>query len=119
MRLGSPVSFLIRRADAALTIGTTSIHRSDIVIPCVGQANRDPAVFKDPDQFDALRDRTAHLAFGAGPHSCLGAAIARAETLAAVSALAGRYRTLTLESVRWGSNAIMHGPTSLRVRLAS
>ncbi|HEV3130887.1 MAG TPA: cytochrome P450 [Acidimicrobiales bacterium] len=119
LRLGSPVSFLIRRANAALTIGATSIDSSDIVIPCIGQANRDPAAFKDPDHFDASRDRTAHLAFGAGPHACLGAAIARAETLAAVSALAGRYRTLTLESVTWGSNAIMHGPTSLRVRLAT
>jgi pimeloyl-[acyl-carrier protein] synthase len=119
LRLGSPVSFLIRRANAAVAIGTTSIDRSDIVIPCIGQANRDPAVFKDPDQFDPSRDRTAHLAFGAGPHACLGAAIARAETLAAVSALASRYRTLTLESVEWGSNAIMHGPTSLRVRLVT
>jgi cytochrome P450 len=119
LRLGSPVSFLIRRADAALTIGTTPVDLGDIVIPCVAEANRDPAVFAQPDQVDISRQRMTHLAFGAGPHACLGAAIARAETLAAASALAGRYRTLTLESVTWGSNAIMHGPTSLKVRLAT
>ncbi|MER7363447.1 cytochrome P450 [Nonomuraea wenchangensis] len=43
-------------------------------------ANRDPAVFPDPDVFDLDRDRSRTLAFGTGPHFCLGASLARMET---------------------------------------
>ena len=118
LRLGSPARFLIRRAAAARTLGDAPITEGDIVIPCVGLANRDPGVFARPDELELDRDNNlVHLAFGAGPHACLGAALARAETLAAVSALTARYRTLTVESVTWGSNAVMHGPLSLVAEL--
>jgi cytochrome P450 len=118
LRLGSPARFLIRRATATIGFGTTVVAPEDIVIPCVGMANRDPAVFTAPDEFDPKRVRTTHLAFGAGPHACLGAATARAETLSAMRALAGKYRTLTVDSVTWGRNAVMYGPASLLVDVA-
>ena len=118
LRLGSPARFLIRRAAVARALGDVSIAEGDIVIPCVGLANRDSAVFARPDELELDRDNNlVHLAFGAGPHACLGAALARAETLAAVCALTARYRTLKIESVTWGSNAVMHGPLSLMVEL--
>ncbi len=118
LRLGSPARFLIRRASSPRSIGAMSIGEGDIVIPCLGLANRDPSVFARPDELDLTRERTAHLAFGAGAHACMGAALARAETIASVSALASRYRTLTVESVTWGSNAVMYGPVSLMVELS-
>jgi cytochrome P450 len=116
LRLGSPVRFLIRRASTETKVGATAINENDLVAPFLADANRDPAVFDHPDRFDGARG-AVHLAFGAGPHACLGAAIARAETLASVRGLVGKYRTFALTSVTWGSNAVMFGPTSLVAEL--
>ena len=117
LRLASPARFLIRRASADLTIGSIPIGKGEIVILAIGMANRDPDVFPDPDHFDGSRKRISHLAFGSGAHACLGAAHARATTLAALRALAGRYRTVTVESITWGSNLVMYGPVGLEVGL--
>jgi cytochrome P450 len=117
LRLASPARFLIRRASADLTIGSTPIGKGEIVILAIGMANRDPDVFPDPDHFDGSRKRISHLAFGSGAHACLGAAHARATTLAALRALAGRYRAVTVESITWGSNLVMYGPVGLEVGL--
>lgn len=118
LRLGSPARFLIRRASSPRSGADRSIEEGDLVIPCLGLANRDPSVFAQPDQLDLSREGAAHLAFGAGEHACMGAALARAETLASISALASRYRTLTVESVSWGSNAVMYGPVSVIAELS-
>ncbi len=118
LRLGSPARFLIRRASEDLTIGSTAIGKGEIVILAIGMANRDPDVFPNPDEFDGSRRRTTHLAFGSGAHACLGAAHAKATTLAALRGLAGRYRTVAFESITWGSNLVMYGPVSLSVRLS-
>jgi cytochrome P450 len=112
LRLGSPARFLGRRADEGMIVGTTHIAEKDLVIPFLAQANRDPGVFCQPDEFDLARNSVSHLAFGAGAHFCLGAALARGELLAAVRGLTGKYRTLTFESATWGSNMVMFGPTS-------
>ncbi len=117
LRLGSPVRFLIRRASTGLSVGRTAIDENDLVAPFLGEANRDPSVFDRPDEFNSARGGAAHLAFGAGPHTCLGAAIARAETLTAVRALVGKYRSFALVSVTWGPNAVMFGPASLVAEL--
>ena len=66
-------------------------------------ANRDPAVFTEPERFDIARDPNPHLAFGAGIHYCLGAPLARLEGEIAVQRLLARYPALALadESPRW------------------
>ena len=117
LRLGSPVRFLIRRAASDLSLGNVDIHESDLVSPFVHDANRDGAVFDRADEFDLDRDAPMHLSFGAGPHKCLGAAIARTETLSAVRSLVAKYGTFELVSVTWGANAVMFGPTSLVAEL--
>jgi cytochrome P450 len=59
----------------------------------LGSANRDPARWGDEaDRFDPDRDTAGHLALGFGPHFCLGAALARAETLSCLRALVPRLR---------------------------
>jgi cytochrome P450 len=80
-------------------------------------ANRDPAVFADPDRFDIGRDDSRHLGFGQGPHLCLGAALARLETRIVVSALLDRFPRLDLldEDLNWYPTIAIRGMAALPV----
>jgi cytochrome P450 len=80
-----------------------------------GAANRDPARFADPDALDLQRQDNPHLAFAAGPHYCLGAALARAEVEIALSSMLGRLDGLRLDDgpVRWRQNLARRGPEAL------
>ncbi len=71
---------------------------------CSPSANRDPAHFPDPDRFDVARTPNEHLAFGGGPHYCLGAHLARTEAQLAIGSLVERFDDLALvsDTVEWG-----------------
>lgn len=103
-------------------IGGRLIPRGDIVVPVLLAANRDPEVFADPDRFDIGRTPNRHLAFGHGPHFCLGAALARLQARCAVEALFGRFPGLRLavepQALEWTPELFLHGVRSLPVRLA-
>jgi cytochrome P450 len=77
LRLGSPVSHFMRYAVTDTEVGGTAIRAGDAVVSWLGAANRDPAVFPDPDSFDLYRKPNKHLAFGIGPHYCVGHTVAR------------------------------------------
>ncbi|MFC0626679.1 cytochrome P450 [Kribbella deserti] len=83
-----------------------------------GLANRDPAVFTRPDQFDIHQQRnTEHLAFASGAHYCLGAPLARLEGAVAFKTLATRLPGLRRNgSVGWRPSSLVRGITSLPVR---
>jgi cytochrome P450 len=69
-------------------LGGARIRGGDLVVVSIAGANRDPAVFPDPDRFDVRRaNARAHLAFAHGPHFCLGAHLARLETRICLLAL--------------------------------
>jgi cytochrome P450 len=79
LRLRSPVAGLARTVAADTSIGKTTLHKGDKVIVHVASADRDEVQFHRPDELDLERpSRTAHLAFGAGIHRCLGAVFAEA-----------------------------------------
>jgi cytochrome P450 len=79
----------VAAADVPLPSGT--IPAGSLVKIFIPAANRDPAAFPDADRFDITRSPNPHLAFGGGPHFCLGAALARVELEVAVGSLAARF----------------------------
>jgi len=93
LRYISPVQYTFRTAlaDIELPDGSTLAERDTMVLILAG-ANRDPAVFVDPDRFDIHRDNARrHLALGFGVHHCLGAALARMEAEVAWRHLFARF----------------------------
>lgn len=88
LRWESPVQYVFRRATRAYELHGVEIPCDSWVTLLLGAANRDPSRFgDDADVFDPTRSTSGHLAFGFGPHFCLGAALARSETTAALEAV--------------------------------
>jgi cytochrome P450 len=80
LRLESPVQLTVRVALTDTTVADTLIKEGELIIVYLAAANRDPAVFAEPNRFDIERANAGrHLAFSSGRHFCLGAALARAE----------------------------------------
>jgi len=86
-----------RRCVVDVEMGGKVLRAGDTVRVGLGAANRDPAVFPDPDRFDiARRPAVPALSFGAGPHFCIGSALARFEARLAIEAVANRWPNLRL-----------------------
>jgi cytochrome P450 len=80
LRYDAPVQLTSRVAREAVALPGAGVREGDFLVLLLGAANRDPAVFPDPDRFDIRRGAGApHLSFSAGPHFCLGAGLARLE----------------------------------------
>ena len=87
LRLDPPVQITQRFPNHDTELGGHVLPAGSFVILGLGAANRDPAVFADPDRLDLTRSPNPHLAFGAGAHHCVGAALARMEARIALPAL--------------------------------
>ena len=70
---------------------TSTVPKGDTMMLLLAAAHRDPAAFDRPDEFDPDRTTIRHLAFGKGPHFCLGAPLARLEATVALSAVTARF----------------------------
>ncbi|MFL6647171.1 MAG: cytochrome P450, partial [Sulfurifustaceae bacterium] len=93
------------------------IKKGDIVVNSIGAANRDPAVYPDPNRLDLTRENVRPLSFGGGIHTCLGAQLARMETEIALSTLLRRLPNLQLHDLdqpNWMQSFIWRGLRSLR-----
>ncbi|MEU4732817.1 cytochrome P450 [Streptomyces sp. NPDC023588] len=104
-------------------LGGCPVRAGQVVVALTDAANRDPAVFKDPDTFDPARpDRGGHLAFGHGRHMCLGAELARAELQIGIAALLRRFPVLELavaeDELAWRQTMFINGLWQLPVRWA-
>ncbi len=107
-------------ASQDVEIGGVTIPEGDVVLPALLAANRDPAVFENPDTFDITRDPNPHVAFGHGIHYCLGAPLARMEGSIAINALLERYPGIQLnaaavDDLEWNSSLLIHGLKKLPV----
>jgi cytochrome P450 len=98
LRYDSPVQFTSRKAQEEVVVGEQKIAAGQVAMVLLGAANRDPAMFPDPDRLDITRAEAAHhVAFGMGPHYCLGAPLARLEGQVVFETLARRFPGLRLE----------------------
>jgi cholest-4-en-3-one 26-monooxygenase len=99
LRWTSPVIQFARTAVRDTEIRGLPIRAGEVVGIWYPSANRDPAAFDRPDHFDITREPNYHLAFGHGPHFCLGANLARWELRALIGELARRGTLRQLEAV--------------------
>jgi cytochrome P450 len=77
LRWSSPANHFMRHTTTEVELGGVRIPEGDAVVAWLGSANRDTAVFADPFTFDIGRRPNRHIAFGAGPHYCVGHGVAR------------------------------------------
>lgn len=111
----------MRAATADIEFRGEVIRKGDGILPMIHGANRDDTRFDDPDRFDIGRKvKSPQVAFGFGPHQCLGQALARLELAIALPLLARRLPALRLagtpEDVVFKGQGITHGADKLMVR---
>lgn len=94
LRWWTPVMTFRRTATADCSLGGREIRAGDKVVVSFTSANRDEAVFGDPDRFDITRHPNPHLVFGHGPHFCLGAHLARTQMRALFGEVLSRTSSL-------------------------
>lgn len=115
LRHDSPLHLFERTATRDVVVAGHRIAEGEKVAALLGAANRDPAVFEQPDRFDPTRATNPHLAFGVGIHFCIGAPLARLEMRQAVRALLGRHPELSLVSAQRRPTFVLRGFSELRL----
>ena len=119
LRHDSPVQYTGRRVASDMLLHGQTLRRGDLVVALIGAANRDPARHERPDELDITRRPGPPLAFGQGPHVCIGAALTLMEAQAVFAQVLERWPDLALsapESPHWTGNALYRGLTQLSVQ---
>jgi hypothetical protein len=118
LRYGTPVQYIGRRVATPFIYKNYRFDKGQLVLPYVGSANRDPAVFTHPETLDLRRTPNRHLSFGTGVHACIGATLVRQQMQIALSLLLTRYPSFEVSQQTeptWNTNLGFHGPTSLMI----
>lgn len=119
LRHDSPVQVIFRKAVAERALGGVHVPAEQMVAIGIGCANRDEDVWPDAEEFRLDRDeRGHHLAFGSGPHLCVGAPLARLETRHAINAVLDAIPAMSLApgyTYERVSFFMMRGPKRLDV----
>lgn len=117
LRYEAPVSATSRIVPDTRTVAGCPMSRGQPVWMSLAAANRDPRAFEAPDTFDITRKRASHVAFGGGPHICIGAPLARIEARRVFEQLFARYPDLRLADapVRWRTLPFFRGIERLEV----
>jgi cytochrome P450 len=118
LRFSSPLQNLYRTAVTDYTVDGVTIPAGSRVLISYAAANHDPDAFPDPHVYRADRDPRQHVAFGYGPHLCIGAALTRMETVAVLRELVTHVSDIeAIGETTWSRNSVLRGPTSLRIKL--
>jgi cytochrome P450 len=121
LRYDPPTHALPRLTTRDVTFDSTTIPAHSFVLLLLASANRDAAQFEDPDVFEIERGARGMLAFGHGPHICIGAALARFESRLVLEALLERFARFerdTTAPILWDATIHTRGPLKLPMRLA-
>jgi cytochrome P450 len=117
LRYTTPVIYMRRTAKHGTLLGDKQIREGDKVVMYFGSANRDSEKFDRPDVLDLSRAPNEHIAFGTGPHGCLGQHIARIEIDAILTEVLTRMEGLeTTGMPQWLPSNFISGPMHLPVR---
>jgi cytochrome P450 len=121
LRFDSPNQGLFRHTTRDVTLRGVAIPAGSKLLVSYGAANRDPAQFERPHEFDPTRDPNRHIAFGVGVHHCLGASLGRLEAQVALRALARRAREIRLRdaAVSWVPIFFIRAPEALRAEVVA
>jgi cytochrome P450 len=121
LRYVSPVAYMRRTATCDTELGGKKIAAGDKVVMYYGSANRDKAVFAEPDRFEVGRDPNEHVAFGGGgTHFCIGAHIARIEIQVMLREILTRLPDIEAAGVaEWLPSNFISGPRHLPVRFSA
>ncbi|HEX5267525.1 MAG TPA: cytochrome P450 [Acidimicrobiales bacterium] len=108
LRYEAPSKVMVRKVGAPTELAGRRLTPGQTVFVVIAAANRDDAVFPDPDDLDLGRHPNPHLAFGWGRHHCLGAALARLEARVCLSSLFARFPRLntTCDAPDWAGGII-------------
>lgn len=116
LRFESPLNHSTRVTLEDVEMAGQTIPGGQVVGMSLVAANRDPAQFSEPDVLDIERRENRHIAFGVGPHFCLGAPLARMEAQIALASLMERFSSFRLlEEPPWRQNRVQHGLTELKL----
>jgi hypothetical protein len=119
LRFESPLQLNNRLSTAPIALGDRELPAGLFITLAIGAANRDPAVFAEPDQLDIARKPNPHLAFGQAAHACSGMNVARLEARIAIGRLLARYPRIAAAGAperdrRVRFRGLRHLPVSLR-----
>lgn len=117
LRYEAPVQVTSRIVQEDRTVAGCPMLKSQPVFMSLAAANRDPEVFAAPQDFDITKKRAGHVAFGGGPHICIGAPLARIEARHAFLKLLARYPNLRLaeQDLSWRTLPFFRGLEKLIV----
>ncbi|MCY4453676.1 MAG: cytochrome P450 [Immundisolibacterales bacterium] len=117
LRFDSPVQTDFRGALEDCEVNGAPVRRGENVVLLIGSANRDPAVFEEPDRLDVGRSGSSHISFGRGIHHCIGAPLARLEGRIVLEVLLERFSSLRLldERPAYRGGVVLRGLESLPV----
>jgi cytochrome P450 len=117
IRWTTPVKHFMRTATVDSEVGGQKIAKGDWLMLCYGSANRDEAVFPEPERFRIDRKPNRHVAFGYGAHLCLGQYLARMEMRILFEELLPRLRSVELDGdAKMSAATFVNGPIRLPIR---
>jgi cytochrome P450 len=109
LRWGAPITSMDRVTAADVVLADVPIPRNSLIRVCIAAANRDDAIWPDPDKFDIFRAQKRALPFGYGAHVCIGQHLARMELQMALNVLLDRLPNVRLDPDK--PSPVIHGLT--------
>lgn len=118
LRYDPPIQLVMRVVTRDTELAGIALPKGVLVLPLLAAANRDPAVFVEPDRFDLTRNTQGHVGFGLSNHFCLGASLARLEARIALETLFERLPDWRVDAERIPRHGswLVRGPVELPLR---